>query len=398
MPWNEPGGDNRDPWSGGSRGGGGGGGKPPNLDEWLRKLNNWISSLLRGSRQGGGDDGGGGRSGSLLGGSGPLLVVGVLVVVWIASGFYIVGAGERGVVTRFGAYAGDTTGPGPHWHLPYPIESASVVDVDQIRSAQHKALMLTQDENIVDVDMSAQYRVKNPEEYLFDVRGPDLTLNQVMESAMREVVGRNKMDFIIGPGRAQIAVDVEKLMQQILDSYKTGLDVVKVNLQDAQPPEQVQGAFADAIKAREDEVRFRNEADAYANTVIPQARGQATRVKQEAEAYKDQVIARAEGDASRFTDLLKEYQKAPRVTRERLYLDAIQSVLSNSTKVMVDLKGGNNLMYLPLDKLLSGQSLSETGKTSDSGAGSSASQSSSNGGSQSQPTPLTTRSRSDRSR
>ncbi|OBS08805.1 FtsH protease activity modulator HflK [Acidihalobacter prosperus] len=341
MPWNEPGKNNsgnQDPWGSGRRSGGGSS-NPLDLEKWLRRL---IDRLRTGG------DGGGSPAPAIL------LAAAVAIVAWLASGFYIVGPGERGVVLRFGAYT-ETSMPGPHWHLPYPVEQVHVVDIDQNRSAQSKAVMLTQDENIVDVDVSAQYRVKNAEEYLFNVRDPNQTLRDVLISAIREIVGKSKMDYVVGEGRADIALRTQALMQHILDGYKIGLEVIKVNLQDAQPPEQVQSAFADAIKAREDEVRYRNEAEAYANTVIPQARGKAARELEEAEGYKQQVVARAQGDASRFDQLLKEYEKAPKVTRERLYLDTMQSVLSNSSKVLIDSKG-KNILYLPIDNLTKGAS------------------------------------------
>lgn len=336
MPWNEPGkhnSGNQDPWGSGRRNGGNSP-NPFDLEKWLRRL---IDRLR------GGGDGGGSAVPAIV------FAVVVALLAWLASGFYIVGPGERGVVLRFGAFE-QTSLPGPHWHLPYPIEQVHVVDIDQNRSAQSKAVMLTQDENIVDVDVSAQYRVKNAEDYLFNVRDPNQTLRDVLISAIREIVGKSKMDYVVGEGRADIAMRTQTLMQHILDNYKIGLEVIKVNLQDAQPPEQVQSAFADAIKAREDEVRYRNEAEAYANTVIPQARGQAAREIAEAQAYKEQVVARAQGDTSRFDQLLKEYEKSPRVTRERLYLDSMESVLANSSKVLVDTKG-KNLLYLPINGL-----------------------------------------------
>ncbi|AOU97373.1 HflK protein [Acidihalobacter yilgarnensis] len=341
MPWNEPGKNNsgnQDPWGNGRRSGGGSS-NPLDLEKWLRRL---IDKLRTGG------SGGGSPTPAIL------LAVVVALVAWLASGFYIVGPGERGVVLRFGAFT-ETSLPGPHWHLPYPIEQVHVVDIDQNRSEQSKAVMLTQDENIVDVDVSAQYRVKNAEEYLFNVRDPNQTLRDVLVSAIREIVGKSKMDYVVGEGRADIALRTQALMQHTLDGYKIGLEVIKVNLQDAQPPEQVQSAFADAIKAREDEVRYRNEADGYANTVIPQARGQAAREQEEAQAYKQRVVARAQGDASRFDQLLKEYEKAPKVTRERLYLDTMQSVLENSSKVLIDSKG-KNILYLPLNNLPKGTS------------------------------------------
>ncbi len=358
MPWNEPGSGNKDPWSKRPRDQG-----PPDLDELLRKLSSRFGGLF-----GGKGGGGGGRGGSKGSSIGIGVIGGILLIGWLISGFYIVGAGEAGVELRFGAFQ-TTTGPGPHWHIPYPIETVEIVNVTEIRSAQHKATMLTQDENIVDVELAVQYLVKSPEDYVFQVRLPDASLRQAMESAVREVVGKSKMDYILAEGRAQIADDTKQLLQGVLDDYKTGLLVTTMNMQQAQPPEQVQDAFADAIKAREDEVRFRNEAEAYANGIIPQARGEAARIEQEAAAYQDKVIAKSEGESARFLKLLAEYAKAPNVTRDRLFLDAVESVLATSSKVMVDVKQGNNLLYLPLDKIMSqgaasmAQAMDRTGMT-----------------------------------
>ena len=289
------------------------------------------------------------------------LILGVLVVVWILSGIYIVSEGQRGVVLRFGEYR-DMTLPGPHWHIPFPIETAEKVDVGKVRSAQNKVSMLTQDENIVEVELAVQYRVKDAADYLFNVRLPDIdsdradqsrgTLFQVMESALREVIGKNSMDFILGEGRAEIAAKTKVLMQAILDDYASGIIVLNVNLQQSQPPAAVQGSFADAIKAREDEIRFINEAEAYSNGIIPQARGEAARMMAEANAYKERVVENSKGEAERFTKLYDEYRKAPEVTRERLYLQAIQSVLSRSNKVMINVDEGNNVFYLPLDRMM----------------------------------------------
>ncbi len=340
MPWNEPGSD-KDPWSKRPTNQG-----PPDLDALLKKLTSKFGGVFGGKPGGGG---GVGKSSSI----GIGLIAAIILIGWLASGFYIVSAGESGVELRFGAYQ-ETTGPGPHWHIPYPFETVEIINVDEVRDAQHKATMLTQDENIVDVELAVQYRIKSAESYLFRVRLPDASLRQAMESAVREVVGKSTMDYILGEGRAEIAQDTKQLIQGILDVYQTGLIVTTVNMQQAQPPEQVQGAFADAIKAREDEVRFLNEAEAYANGIIPQARGEAARVEQEANAYKERVIARAEGEAARFLKLMNEYTKAPEVTRERLYLEAVESVLANTSKVMMAAQGSNNLVMLPLDRLIRG--------------------------------------------
>lgn len=363
MAWNEPGGGgNRDPWSGGGRDQG-----PPDLDEVVRKLSDKFGALL-GGRQGGGDGGSGaGASGPRFVGIG--LVIGIVALIgWLVASVYIVNEGERGVVLRFGRYL-ETTMPGPHLRL-FPIDRVDIVNVEQrrfreigyrsgsgggrqsaVRSVPKEALMLTQDENIVDVRLAVQYQVRDPYLYLFKVLDPEGVLVQVVESATRETIGKSTMDFVLTEGRSAIVTDIQKLSQRILDQYDTGLQVITVVLQDAQPPEEVQDAFADAIKAREDEQRLKNEAEAYANEVIPRARGQAARRLQEAAAYKDQVVAQAQGDASRFDQLLAAYQQAPQVTRERLYLETLEAVLSRASKVLVDLKGSNNLLYLPLDRM-----------------------------------------------
>lgn len=286
-----------------------------------------------------------------------MILLGALVLAfWLFSGFYTVDARQAALVLRFGAYH-TTTGPGLHWHLPYPIESVEIIDVDQNRSAQDRSTILTKDENIVEIAVSTQYKIRNPEEYAFSLANPDNqsdqsqgTLYQVMRSATREVVGRNEMDFILREGREQIATDIEKLMQEVLDSYKSGLQIIKVNLTYAEAPTEVKAAFDDANKAREDANRFKNEAETYANRILPEARGEAARVKAQAEAYRQETVAKAEGEAARFVQLLAEYRKAPAVTRERLYLEAMESVLSGSRKVVVD-SNNNNMLYLPLDQL-----------------------------------------------
>ncbi len=338
MPWNQPGGDNKDPWGGGSRNNQG----PPDLDELLKKITGKLGSF-----GGGGKGKGGGHAGSagLVG----ILLLGA--ILWLASGFYIVSEGERGLVLRFGAYQYET-GPGPHWHLPSPIEKVEVVNIDQVRSYQHRSSMLTQDENIVDIELAAQYRVNDAKAYTFNVRNPDMTLNQAVESALREAVGKSKMDFVLNEGRPQIAALSKELTQAMLDAYGTGMEITTMNLQQSQPPEQVQDAFNDAIKAREDNVRFVNEAEAYANSVVPIARGESARVIEEAKAYKEQVVSRAEGETDRFSRLLAAYRLAPDVTRERLYLETVEAVLSRTSKVVMDTKNGNSMMYLPLDKLI----------------------------------------------
>jgi membrane protease subunit HflK len=335
---------------------------PPDLDELLREFNRKLNSLF-GRRGGGGEEppGGGGDAKRIGGGAG--LLLGLIVIVWLASGFYIVYEGQRGVVLRFGKYVA-TTMPGPRWHLPYPIESAEVVNVDQVRTVEvgyrnnvkskvlKESLMLTDDENIVDVQFAVQYILKSPTDYLFNSRNPDDSVLQAAESAIREVVGKSSMDFVVFEGRAEVAARAHKLMQEILDRYGTGINISKVTMQNAQPPEQVQAAFDDAVKAGQDRERQKNEGEAYANDVIPKARGMAARLTQEAEGYRQRVIERSEGDAARFRQILAEYNKAPKVTRERLYIETMQEIMNNTTKVLIDQKGGSNLLYLPLDKIL----------------------------------------------
>ncbi len=334
---------------------------PPDLDELWRRINQRLNGMFGNKGTGGGGDGF--SSGGLPGGGNLVgLLVGALVVVWAASGFYIIDAGQRGVVLRFGQYV-ETTEPGPRWHLPWPIESREVVNVDQVRTVEigyrntvkskvlKESLMLTDDENIIDLQFAVQYILKDPKEFLFVNRAPEDTVLQVAETAMREIVGKNKMDFVLYEGRADIAARAKVLMQQILDRYKTGISISQVTLQNIQPPEQVQAAFDDAVKAGQDRERLKNEAEAYSNDVVPRARGLASRLKEEAEGYKLSVIANAEGEASRFAQIFAEYQKAPQVTRQRMYLDTMQTVMNNTSKVLVDQKGGNSLLYLPLDKL-----------------------------------------------
>lgn len=367
MAWNQPDGDGsgRDPW--GNRGGQQG---PPDLDELLGNLQRRLRGLFRGGSGGGGRSrpggvGGGGKGLRAFGARGLGLVVALILVGWGLAGIYIVEPAEEGVILRFGEYH-ETTGPGPHW-APYLIDSVEIVNVEQIRRAEigyrsdagdqsvpPESLMLTRDENIVDVGFAVLYRIKDARNYLFQVRDPDLTLRQATESAIREVVGRNVMDFVLTDGRAVVAEQVRELTQEILDRYETGLLVASVNMQKAQPPDQVRDAFSDAVKAREDEERYKNEARAYAAEILPRARGDANAMLQRAEGYKQRVINEAQGDTARFTSVLDEYRKAPDVTRQRLYLDTMQGVLERSTKVLVDVEGGNNLLYVPLDKLLTG--------------------------------------------
>jgi len=344
MAWNEPGGNgDKDPWSK-NRGKNQG---PPDLDEVFKNLQKKFGSLFGG--KGGGS--GSGSSGSSAGSFGIGLVVVVLLGFWMATGFYKVEEAERGVVFRFGKHV-ETTQKGLHWHLPTPIERVEKVDVTKVYTIPLNSTMLTQDENIVDILGTVQYQIDDAEKYLFNVRNPEISLSQITESALRQSIGRSKMDYVITEGRGEIAIQVRGIIQEIVNNYQTGLTIFKVNIQNAKPPEAVKDAFDDVTQAREDEERFKNEAEAYRNEVIPKARGAAARMREEAEAYQNEVIARAEGEAVRFKQLLKEYKKSPKITRDRLYIDMMESVLSNSSKVMVDVEGGNNLLYLPLDKLM----------------------------------------------
>ena len=363
MAWNEPGSDNRDPW-----GQGNGQNGPPDLDDLIKDLKKKFSGFLGGGgRKSAGGGGGGGMPS--LGGKAWVLIVLVLGLLWAASGFYVVEQGEQGVELQFGQYK-QVTEAGLRWHVPYPVETVEIVNVQQIRTVEvgyrsntrsnqfatvpQEALMLTKDENIIDIQFAVQYDIKDPRFLLFNVsENLDQVVRQATESSVREVVGRNTMDFAITGGRAEIAQETRLLLQNILDRYQTGINVKAVEMQNAQPPAEVKGAFDDAVKAREDEVKFRNEAEAYANDIIPRARGSASRVLQEAQAYQASVVAKAQGEASRFTQVLSEYHKAPGVTRDRLYIDAMEQVLSRSTKIMIDQSaGGNNVMYLPLDQLI----------------------------------------------
>ncbi|HEV7391389.1 MAG TPA: FtsH protease activity modulator HflK [Burkholderiales bacterium] len=333
---------------------------PPDLEELWRNFNRKLEGLF-GRRGADGGSGGGSRGPRRMGGIG--LLVGLVFAVWLASGFYIVPEGQRGVVLRFGKYV-ETTMPGPRWHLPYPIESAEVVNLLGVRTVEvgyrnnvkskvlKESLMLTDDENIIDVQFAVQYVLKSPNDYLFNSREPDESVLQAAETAVREIVGKSSMDFVLYEGRAEVASRAHKLMQSILDRYGTGINISKVTMQNAQPPEQVQAAFDDAVRASQDRERQKNEGQAYANDVIPKARGMAARIGEEAEGYRQRVIEQSEGDAARFRLVVGEYNKAPQVTRDRLYIEAMQQILSNTSKVLVDQKAGNNIMYLPLDKLM----------------------------------------------
>jgi membrane protease subunit HflK len=350
MAWNEPGGGNQDPWSGKSGGDQG----PPDLDEIVRKLQERLGGLFGGNKPSGkGPAGSGiGLPGGEFSSRAIGIVVGILIVVWLASGIYIVEPAERGVVMRFGKYL-DTTGPGPHWHLPMPVESVVKVNVDEISTFSHRAAMLTQDENIVEVELTVQSRIQDAADYLFQDQNPERTLNDATVTVVRVTIGQSKLDYVMTEGRGAVAITIKERIQALMNQYKSGLIVTSVNMQPAKPPDQVKAAFDDAIKAREDKERLENQAEAYSNEVLPQARGTAARILADAKAYRDKVIAESEGESARFTAVLNQYAKAPEVTRQRLYLETMEQVFSENSKVLLDVQdGANNLLYLPIEQLM----------------------------------------------
>lgn len=343
-------------------------GQPPDLDELWRDLNRKLSGLFGGGKPPRGSQGGsGGQQPEMKGaGVGVGVIAGIAVLVWLGSGFFIVQEGQQAVITQFGKYH-STVGAGFNWRLPYPIQSDELVYVSQIRSVEvgrdniikgtglRDSAMLTKDENIVEIKFAVQYRLSNARDWLFNSKNPDIAVVQAAESAVREVVGNMRMDAALADERDQIASRVRDLMQKILDRYQVGVEVIGVNLQQGgvRPPEQVQAAFDDVLKAGQERERAKNEAQAYANDVIPRARGTAARLKEEADAYRSRIAAQAEGDSQRFVQLLPAYQKAPQVMRDRMYTDAMKEVYGNVTKVLVDSRQGSNLLYLPLDKIMS---------------------------------------------
>ena len=346
----------------GPQGPGGGNQGPPDLDELWRNFNRRLSELFGRRRRGGGDEPPLPPSSWRFGGGAGALFA-LVLAVWLASGFYIVVEGQRGVVLTFGRFSQET-GPGLRWRLPWPIQSNEIVNLQQVRTLEigyrnnvrtkvlKESLMLTDDENIVDLQFAVQYVVTDATKYIFNVRRPDESAMQIAETAMREVIGKNRMDAILYETQVDIANKTRDLMQVIHDRYGTGIQISAVTVQNAQPPEQVQAAFDDAVKAGQDRERQKNEGQAYANDVIPRSRGAASRLLQEAEGYKQRVIANAEGEASRFKQVLAEYAKAPAVTRERIYIETMQQILASTSKVMMDFRGAGNLLYLPLDKLM----------------------------------------------
>lgn len=335
MAWNEPGRGGKDPW--GRRNGKSG---PPDLDELLRKFRKRLHGF-----------GGGGRPGM----GSILIAIAVLIALWLVSGFYEVGSAQRGLVLQFGAYR-NMVDPGLHWHLPYPIQGVIKVDVDSVQSASNRSLMLTRDQNLVSVDVAVQYRVKDPVKYAFDVRDPEDTLRQLLQSSIRDVIGGADLESLLTAGRSGIADKTRAMMQKALDGYGTGLRVTSLSVQDVQPPDKVQEAFADVSKARSDEQHVKKEADAYANQILPSANGEAARRIEEAKAYKAKVIDRAQGEADRFTQMLAQYRQTPEITRSRMYLDAMDQILTKASKVLVGVDSSSPVLYLPLDKIFANAS------------------------------------------
>ena len=357
---------------------------PPDLDQLWRDFNQRLNRLF-GNRNGGGNSGGGLTPDMKGAGIGVGIVAVIALFLWLASGFFIVQEGQTGVVLTFGKYS-HMTPAGFNWRWPYPIQSHEIVNVSQVRTVEvgyrssvknkqgKESLMLTDDENIIDIQFAVQYKLKNAADWVFNNRSQEEMVKQVAETSIREIVGKSKMDFVLYEGREKVAFDTGQLMQQIVDRYKAGVQITNVTMQGVQPPEQVQAAFDDAVRAGQDRERQKNEGQAYANDVIPKARGAAARLMQEAEAYRARVIANAQGDASRFKQVLVEYQKAPAVTRERMYLETMQQIFANTAKVMIDAKSANNLLYLPLDKLITQSGAGDAGgiKPAPSGTGNAA--------------------------
>ena len=339
MGWDD--GDRNNPWQKNDRG-------PGDLDEIVRDFQRKLSGMFGGGRRGGAGQGSGGgkMAGGAAGGIGA-----IALVAWLATGIYTVDEAERAVVLRFGEHV-TTQMPGLRWHWPWPIEAIVPINVSENVSYRYSGSMLTRDENIVNIDLIVQYRRTDPEAFLFALEQPEETLEFVLASAIREVVGKNLLDFIITDGRAEVAAQTQDLLQSTLDDYGTGIAIFEVNLQNANFPSDVEGAVQDAIQAREDRERYILEAETYSNDLLPRARGQAARQVQDAEAYRARAVANAEGEADRFVALLREYERAPAVTRERLYIETLEEILANSSKVLVDTEGGNNLLYLPLDQLV----------------------------------------------
>ncbi len=348
MAWNEPGNNGNDPWGGGRRGGDQG---PPDIDEVIKNLSKKVNGLF-GSGSGGSSGGGGSQSPGNMSAGLLIGLVAVAAIIWGFMGFYVVDEAERGVVLRFGKVLDETVAPGLHWNPPI-VDEVNLVNVSELNAKTYEnRAMLTTDENIIDIDVTVQYVIQDPVNYVIAVQDPERSLDNAAESAIRHEVGSNFMDQILTTGREQMAAAVQDRLQEYMDNYDTGIRVARVNVVQAQPPDAVRPAFDDVIRAREDEQRAQNQAQQYANQRIPEARGEAQRQIEQANAYKQQAIAQAQGEASRFDQLLVEYQKAPEVTRQRLYIESLQDVMTASSKIMIDVEGGNNMLYVPLDKIM----------------------------------------------
>ena len=349
MAWNEPGkGNKKDPWGKNNEG-------PPDLDKVVKDFNEKLKNMFKG---GNGGSGGGNDSGGDFSSKGVFMSFGaffaVIAVLFIVAGFYIVRPAEQAVVTRFGKYQ-RTVGQGPHWLFPI-LESKRIVNTEKVESTTHRGTMLTKDENIVDVSMEVQYRLDDIENYLFNVFDPKNSLRQAADSALRQVIGNSTLSDILARGKTQISDAIYEKLKATLERYDSGIYVVAVAFKEANPPSSVKAAFDDVTQAREERERLKNQAESYANKILPEARGQAQKILEEAQAYKESKILDATGDINRFNSLLTEYEKAPGITKKRLYLDTLESVLANSSKVLVDVNSGNNLIYLPIDKLMSNNS------------------------------------------
>ncbi len=355
MAWNEPGGNNQDPW--GNRNNNDG---PPDLDEALKNFQKKINGIFGGKGGGNGANGGSSNGGGV---SSAAIVAGLVIgaIIYAVAGIYQLDEKERALILRLGKFH-SIEGPGLHWNPPF-IDERFPVNVTEERQYRTGGLMLTEDESIVEVPVTVQYNIAEVKSFVLNVRDPEISLQHATDSALRHVVGSTELNQVLSEGRGKIASEMSLRLQQYLDSYATGINIVGVNIQEGKPPAAVKDAFDDVVDAKEDLERLKNEAQSYANGIVPEARGRAQRTIEEANAYRDQVIAKAEGESERFNQLLVEYEKAPEVTRERLYIDAIESVMQSSSKVLIDVEGGNNMMYLPLDKITEQSARSRSSNT-----------------------------------
>lgn len=358
MAWNEPGGNNQDPWGGRNKNDG-----PPDLDEALKKFQNKVHDIFGNKKGGGNSNGGSSSGGGALSGAIIIIVLIVASVFYAAKSVYQLDAAEEAVVLRLGKFH-RIVGPGLHLR-PWLVDQVYVQNTGEERNYITKSFMITEDISIVELPVTVQYNISDVKQFVLNVRSPENSLKHATESAMRHVVGSTNLDSVLSEGRESIGVEVQGRLQEYLNSYGTGINIVNVNVQQGNPPREVQAAFDDVVKAKEDRERLINEAQRYANAVVPEAEGRAARIVEEASAYRDQVVSKAEGEAERFNRLYAEYQKSPEVTRERLYIDAIESVMGNSSKVLVDVEGGNNMLFLPLDKIVNSAASSSSNVNND---------------------------------